>query len=382
MHGADQRDAVRLARARVAHRHLDQRALLKRVLHLGEGDVLALLQLHQVLLAVDDLQVAVGRELADVARVEPTHALLVHRELLLVLLHHVGVGVVGVDQVAAAHQRAADEDLAAAHAHLGIVQVSVLVVAFLPVLELDAGRGRRRTDGASGVVAAHLNARRSASLGKAVALAARRVEGGLHKRLDLWRERRRSGAGEDDAASEQRLHLLEDELVVEPVRADDSACEVGLARRDAPGEERLDELARAFDLGRKSREHLVEDGGRKGDDRRLEDGGVAEARAGLELDAGGRQRVRRAEATAHAGAERCNLERDLHDVRERQVGQVDVLGPLVDDVARKRLHPVLKALRARHDALVRNHHALRQARGARRVHDHSGVIGLRRYWRK
>eukprot|EP00965_Chrysotila_dentata_P014028 464967-Pleurochrysis_carterae.AAC.1 len=72
----------------------------------------------------------------------------------------------------------------------------------------------------------------------------------------LWREGRRSGAGEDDAASEQRLHLLEDELVVEPVRADDSACEVGLARRDAPGEERLDELARAFDLGRKSREHL------------------------------------------------------------------------------------------------------------------------------
>mmetsp|Transcript_24026 Transcript_24026/g.50396 ORF Transcript_24026/g.50396 Transcript_24026/m.50396 type:complete len:364 (+) Transcript_24026:963-2054(+) len=363
MHGADQRDAVRLARARVAHRHLDQRARLERVLHLGKGDVLALLQLHQVLLAVDDLQVAVGRELADVARVEPTHALLVHRELLLVLLHHVGVGVVGVDQVAAAHQRAADEDLAAAHAHLGIVQVSVLVVAFLPVLELDAGRGRRRTDGASGVVAAHLNARRSASLGKAVALAARRVEGGLHKRLDLWRERRRSGAGEDESPPEERLHLLKDELVVQPVGADDAAIEVRLARCETPLEEHLHELARTGDLGVERRVDLVEHSGSKGEERGAEDGCVALARARLDLDTRRCERVRRAVAHLHAHADHHNLKGDLHNVRERQVPEVHVLRPVALDVEEGH-HSLDEAARARDDVRVRNDHTLRKASGA------------------
>ena len=72
--------------------------------HLGERDVLAVLQLDEVLLAVDDHQVALVRELADVARAEVAHA--VDRdELLPVLRDDLGVGVRGRDEVALARPR-------------------------------------------------------------------------------------------------------------------------------------------------------------------------------------------------------------------------------------------------------------------------------------
>ena len=70
--------------------------------HLGECDVLAHLQLDQVLLAVDDLHVAFGRDLADVARAEVADAI-DGDEVLLVLGDDVRVGVLRVDQVAVAH---------------------------------------------------------------------------------------------------------------------------------------------------------------------------------------------------------------------------------------------------------------------------------------
>ena len=65
----------------------------------GRGDVLALLELDEVLLAVDDLQRARLCDLADIARVEPPTARRVDRELLVVLLDDLSVWVGIVDEV-------------------------------------------------------------------------------------------------------------------------------------------------------------------------------------------------------------------------------------------------------------------------------------------
>mmetsp|Transcript_44898 Transcript_44898/g.124531 ORF Transcript_44898/g.124531 Transcript_44898/m.124531 type:complete len:222 (+) Transcript_44898:69-734(+) len=99
--GADERDRVRHRRCRVQHRQRDEGRRLEGVLDLGERNVLAHLQLDQVLLAVDDHQVARRRVLADVARAEVADP--VDRdEVLLVLLHDVHVGRLLVHEVAVA----------------------------------------------------------------------------------------------------------------------------------------------------------------------------------------------------------------------------------------------------------------------------------------
>ena len=64
-------------------------------LHLGKCHVLALLQLDEIFLAIDDLKTAVLVNLANVARVEPAHAVLIDREVLLILLDDVRVGLLG-----------------------------------------------------------------------------------------------------------------------------------------------------------------------------------------------------------------------------------------------------------------------------------------------
>ena len=87
--------------------------------HLGECDVLAHLQLDQVLLAVDDLQVALRVVLADVARAKVADAV-DDDEVVLVLGgdlgERVGLVVARVLEVALADHRAADDDLASWHA--------------------------------------------------------------------------------------------------------------------------------------------------------------------------------------------------------------------------------------------------------------------------
>ena len=65
-----------------------ERAGLEHGLDLAEGDVLAVLQLDQVLLAVHDLDGAVVPELADVAGLEPPGAVAVGGEVLLCLFGH------------------------------------------------------------------------------------------------------------------------------------------------------------------------------------------------------------------------------------------------------------------------------------------------------
>jgi hypothetical protein len=166
-----------------------------------------------------------------------------------VILDDLGVGLVLVHQVAHTHHRAADEHLAARHADVRPVGVGDLVAPLLPVLELDHGRGRGRTDHARAVVARVLRARGATRLGETVALAHGAVEGGLHEHLRLGRERRRAGAREPELAAEERLHLLEDDLVVEPRRADDALGEVGLASGHARREKLLDGGGGRLDLG-------------------------------------------------------------------------------------------------------------------------------------
>ena len=53
----------------------------------------ALLQLDEVLLAVDDLEAAVLVDLADIASVEPSHPVRVDGEVFIVLLDHIRVGL-------------------------------------------------------------------------------------------------------------------------------------------------------------------------------------------------------------------------------------------------------------------------------------------------
>mmetsp|Transcript_5041 Transcript_5041/g.16231 ORF Transcript_5041/g.16231 Transcript_5041/m.16231 type:complete len:372 (-) Transcript_5041:71-1186(-) len=208
---ADECDAVRHRGERVHHRQRRVLRRLEHVLNLGEGDVLALLQLDKVLLAIDDHQVALGRVLADVACAKVALAVDRH-ELVAVLRHHVRVRRGRVDEVAVAHARPADEDLAAGHANLLLVLVRVHVAALLPVAQLDARGHLRWPDLRRGVVAREGDARGRARLGEAVALPHAALEDGLHKLLHLRAEGRRAGHHQLHVAAEQLLHLFEDEV--------------------------------------------------------------------------------------------------------------------------------------------------------------------------
>mmetsp|Transcript_12342 Transcript_12342/g.36929 ORF Transcript_12342/g.36929 Transcript_12342/m.36929 type:complete len:340 (+) Transcript_12342:210-1229(+) len=237
--GADEGDAEALARVRVAHGDLHVLGYLECVLHLGQCHVLALLELDQVLLAVDDLDLALVGVLANVACAEVANAVEDHK-VLFVLLDHFWIRLRVVHEVASTHSRASDQDLATALADAGVVLVGVQVVALGPVAEADARRLLRRANLRRVVVVGDGGqASGSACLGEAVTLAEGCVEARLHKLLHVRREGR--GAGEHDAhaAAEQGLDVGEDDLVVEPVGAHLALLVVGEPGVERPLEERL-----------------------------------------------------------------------------------------------------------------------------------------------
>lgn len=204
------------------------------------------------------LEVAVGRDLADVARAEEADTRRrVHLELGLVLSDHVLIGVLGVDQVALADHRAADEHLTTWHSDLRVVLVGELVTALGPVAQLDARRRRRRAHHRRRVIAGVGYARRGARLRKAVALTHWAVERRLRELLDTRCEWRRSGDDALDLAAEHRLHLLEDDRIVQEGCADDILVEVGRTRLDALRKELLHERARPFHLRLQPNEDLI-----------------------------------------------------------------------------------------------------------------------------
>mmetsp|Transcript_8060 Transcript_8060/g.20747 ORF Transcript_8060/g.20747 Transcript_8060/m.20747 type:complete len:280 (-) Transcript_8060:959-1798(-) len=143
--GARERDAEAVRRLGVAHRQVNVRRVLERILHLGERNILALLQLDEVLLAVDDLQLPVWQDLADVARAEVAHAI-DRRVLRLVLLDHLRIGLVLVDQVALRDHRPTQQNLATRHADAGLVLVREAVAALSVVAQPHARRGGRRAN--------------------------------------------------------------------------------------------------------------------------------------------------------------------------------------------------------------------------------------------
>mmetsp|Transcript_36899 Transcript_36899/g.115495 ORF Transcript_36899/g.115495 Transcript_36899/m.115495 type:complete len:572 (+) Transcript_36899:70-1785(+) len=379
---ADECDAVRHRGERVHHRQRRVLRRLEHVLNLGEGDVLALLQLDKVLLAIDDHQVALGRVLADVACAKVALAVDRH-ELVAVLRHHVRVRRGRVDEVAVAHARPADEDLAAGHANLLLVLVRVHVAALLPVAQLDARGHLRWPDLRRGVVAREGDARGRARLGEAVALPHAALEDGLHKLLHLRAEGRRAGHHQLHVAAEQLLHLFEDEVAdeVRPVSAHAARVILALAVGDRGVNAPLHEPRQRGELGLDADENLVEhrrcgdeDGGR-------DDGHVAELRrAGLQhLRRRRCQGAHRAVPDLGSHREAGQLNRELHDVRQRQVGAVGASRLEVGlSVERQRRAGRERGAHHGKQAFVRDEDALWVAGGARRVHEHRRLLGRRR----
>ncbi|AKZ55655.1 hypothetical protein SAM23877_2606 [Streptomyces ambofaciens ATCC 23877] len=154
---------------------------LELALDLGRRDVLAAGGLDQVLLAVGDAQVAVGRELADVAGVEPA-----------VALQHLG-GLLGQLVVALHDAGAAQQDLAV-------------------VRDAHLGAGQRLADRAGAVGLAGIDEGRGGGLGEAVPL--QDVDAGAgEEEADLRGEGGRAGHAGPQAAAEGLADLGVDELV-------------------------------------------------------------------------------------------------------------------------------------------------------------------------
>ena len=270
MRRAHERDAVVVRRLRVAAGHLDESAVLHRVLDLRECHVLALLQLDEVLLAVDDLHAAALAHLPDVARAEVGHAIRVPDKLALILGDDVRVRIGRVDEVALADHRAADKDLATGHLDPLEGRIREAVPSLLPVPQLDRGARRGRPNDSCRVLARFADDGRGACLGQTVALAHRAVEARLRELLDRGRERRRAGDACLEIAAEQRLHLLEDDLIIEPRGSDQALVVATLTGGQAPLEQLLHHRRGRRHLLVQANVHLVEHRGREDHERRLE----------------------------------------------------------------------------------------------------------------
>ena len=346
-----ERHTVRLIRVGhhahvVHHRHeLDNR------LDLVERHVLAAAQLDEVLLAIDDAQVAARQHLADVAGGKVAHAVDV-RVVLGRLLGHV--------VVAERDALAADVDLAArirlvrrAIAGLGPVGQAHLAARHHAAHRLRVG------------LIGQLGGAGAARLRQAVGLH-ERPQAHLHELVHLLAEQ--SAAGDHDAhlaAEHGAADALEEDAVEEARgRAASEAAQlllVGLLEErlleDAGGGELLvDGLAEALEY----------DG--HGD----HDGGLEDAQVALLAALDGRRRVgyglRRRVADRDAVEQAQHLGHQLEHVRQRQVGDDAVLARV--EVVQARVDGAHR----RQQVAVRHHDALRVARAARRVHDDGEVV--------
>mmetsp|Transcript_27276 Transcript_27276/g.79493 ORF Transcript_27276/g.79493 Transcript_27276/m.79493 type:complete len:244 (-) Transcript_27276:1519-2250(-) len=186
---------------------VDVDALAVGGLHRLDGNVLAALELDQVLESVHDLEHATLGPHGNITGVEPA----VGVELLTsLLLHHV---------VAARHGRTADPDLTASRAGFAqmftvrvqvrlAVAVQDLRAVVQPNLDgLDRGARNRVLDGPEG-----LHCARCARLREAVALNEVHIESDAHEVLDVWGQGATTRDTELESASEHLVGLLEDQV--------------------------------------------------------------------------------------------------------------------------------------------------------------------------
>mmetsp|Transcript_44828 Transcript_44828/g.100686 ORF Transcript_44828/g.100686 Transcript_44828/m.100686 type:complete len:646 (+) Transcript_44828:412-2349(+) len=207
------------------------------VVHLLQCDILSALELDQVLLAVDDLDAAVGKHHPDVAGLEEA---ILAEDLCGLLRHHV---------VAAAHVAAPHPDLPAAqawraHAHgiLGQVRLPLEVeeVGLGVYQVLDAGNGAAHNADAD--VVQHLQRQTEARLREAVALDGRAADAHPNPLLHLAADRAATRHGNLQLASDDALELVEDQKVKEgavPTRGHCTAlgCEGRVEEELLPGGE-------------------------------------------------------------------------------------------------------------------------------------------------
>eukprot|EP00962_Isochrysis_galbana_P028087 scaffold8851_cov115-Isochrysis_galbana.AAC.2 len=306
------------------------------VLDLLGGDVLALSQLEDVLLPVDDGQRAVRVPPANVARVQPS-----------VLTEHLGRRV-GVLVVSDKVDGALGEDLATGgHAIRRVIHLG-------HVHQLDVLRRHRRPHAAGAVLTRQRQRGVRAVLGHAVALEHLGAHGGDEELVHVGGERR--GAREDHAhlAAQRLAHRPEEEA---QARAAPPILGRTILELHRIPKESSDDGGLRLDGAHHLVVHALEDTGHADEEGRLERRHVLQN----QLD------VARIEANAPAAAQDGVLDHRLENVSEGQVGQVGLL-PEIDATAPRG---------ADGDAAVRQAHALRVACGPGCVHDDGDGIGLR-----
>mmetsp|Transcript_70525 Transcript_70525/g.159537 ORF Transcript_70525/g.159537 Transcript_70525/m.159537 type:complete len:779 (-) Transcript_70525:528-2864(-) len=344
--------------AHAAGLDVDELRVVVRHVHPLQRHVLAALELHQVLLPVDDEQGAARREHADVPRVEPP-------VLVEVLCRHLGHLV-----VAGGHVVAAEPHLAAPRAGLavGVHRVRAQVRLVVSVLELGLrvqnhleGAQGRAGDADRGVVG-HLHGGARARLGEAVPLHQRAVQRGAAPLLHLAADRAAARQAAFEAAADDLLEGLEEEgeergeaalLLSQGLHLDREADEEGR------GGARLFhlELGARFDvlphLGHPRHEHGLE---------------LFKAAVRVALLRTAQKRLGVGVPDRVAEDEVGELRGHLQNVRQGQVTQVH--RTLVQNAAELDLHG------ADHgdNVLVLDEHALGVARGPGGVHDHRQAL--------
>mmetsp|Transcript_17633 Transcript_17633/g.30374 ORF Transcript_17633/g.30374 Transcript_17633/m.30374 type:complete len:362 (-) Transcript_17633:1029-2114(-) len=189
------RDQVRLHAVAVDEDLADELAAAEDVLEVLGSDVLAVGQLEDVLLPVDDRERAVGVPPPDVAGVKP--AVLVEAGL--------AVGLVAV---------VARKDIEALEAHLAARELVRRQVPHLGhVHQLDFGAGQRRSNRAGHVVAGWGRHGASAVLGEAVPLEDVGLEDHLEEVKQMGGHWGRPSDHDPHAPSEPSFGLIEDEFV-------------------------------------------------------------------------------------------------------------------------------------------------------------------------
>ena len=318
------------------HRELDQRAALEAAFDRRRRDVLPARGLEQVLLAVGDGKVTVLVQVADVPGVEPVpfhdlSGLLLHLE---VALHDV---------------RAADEDFAIlGNAHLNVRDDRAYRAESERVDWVDGDQGGR--------------------FGQAIGLADRQSQR-IEELGQVFRQRGGPGHKEADPAAQPAAQLGEDELVGHAVLdakqprqrlALQAVRRRGLAHANRP----VKQVASDGRGGGHRRHHAVVD--------LFEESRNADRHGGPDLAHVGGHGVHRLRIRHRDAAGEIDIVRQaLGDMAQRQERQGHIVRFCVD----------LRVTNVGADVGMRQHHALGNARRARRVDDARQIAGLDRLQR-
>mmetsp|Transcript_70529 Transcript_70529/g.159558 ORF Transcript_70529/g.159558 Transcript_70529/m.159558 type:complete len:540 (-) Transcript_70529:1281-2900(-) len=349
--------------AHAAGLDVDELRVVVRHVHPLQRHVLAALELHQVLLPVDDEQGAARREHADVPRVEPP-------VLVEVLCRHLGHLV-----VAGGHVVAAEPHLAAPRAGLavGVHRVRAQVRLVVSVLELGLrvqnhleGAQGRAGDADRGVVG-HLHGGARARLGEAVPLHQRAVQRGAAPLLHLRADRPAARQARFESAAHAPFELAEEEVeqwgeAVLPGRE-------GLAPDGQPDHVLAGRPALFGHLQLRPRLDALPHLGHSGHERGLK---LVEAAAGVALARAAEQSLGVGVANRVAEAVVGELGAELENMGQGQVGQVERV------IRKHRFELDLDGGNGGEGVSVLDHHPLGVPRRARRVHDHRDGLGGRR----